>query len=171
MNETPLDRGEVFKLVEAVSGRSSPTGSGTSWVRSVRLCRARLDGVRRRRPVDDRVVPGDQARPSDAVAVEDGQEVKKSGLLNRRNKYEDQVLLRLKEVLPEGTRVTVLADRGSGDQKLYEFLRELSFDFVTRFRAVVRVEDAHGEACTAGAWVPPTGRIKHLKNARVTASR
>ena len=97
--------------------------------------------------------------------------VKKSGLLNRRNKYEDQVLLRLKEVLPEGTRVTLLADRGFGDQKLYEFLGELGFDFVIRFRAVVRVEDAHGEACSAGQWVPPNGRIKLLKNARVTASR
>lgn len=97
--------------------------------------------------------------------------VKKSSLLDRRNQYEDQVLLRLKEVLPEGTRVTVLADRGFGDQKLYEFLGELDFDFVIRFRAVVRVEDTDGEACSAGEWVPLNGRIKHLKNARVTASR
>lgn len=94
--------------------------------------------------------------------------VKKSRLLLRRNKHEDEVLLRLKEVLPAGTRVTVLADRGFGDQQLYMFLRQLGFDFVIRFRAVVQVEDERGERRSAGEWVPANGRVKHLRNAKVT---
>lgn len=97
--------------------------------------------------------------------------VKKSRLLSRRNKFEDQVLLRLKEVLPEGTRVTVLADRGFGDQKLYKFLRQLNFEFVIRFRALVRVEAADGVTRKAGDWVPANGRIKHLRSAKLTNQR
>jgi hypothetical protein len=47
--------------------------------------------------------------------------VEKDGLKDHRNFHEDAVLRRLREVLPEGTQVTLLADRGFGDQKLFEF--------------------------------------------------
>jgi Transposase DDE domain len=41
----------------------------------------------------------------------------------------------MKEVLPNDVHVTVLADRGFGDTKLYDFLHtDLGFDFVIRFR-------------------------------------
>lgn len=56
-------------------------------------------------------------------------------LKDRRNAYEDQVLMRLAEVLPADVRVRIVADRGFGDQKLYRLLAdELKFDFVIRFR-------------------------------------
>ena len=44
--------------------------------------------------------------------------------------------------MPVGVRVTVLADRGFGDQKRYEHLRGLGFDYVIRFREIITVTDA-----------------------------
>ncbi|RKG55846.1 IS4 family transposase [Corallococcus sp. CA054B] len=96
----------------------------------------------------------------------------KSGLAGNRNEAEDLVLRRLREVLPEGVKVTVLADRGFGDVELYELLKaELGFDFVIRFRECIHVEDGKGVVRTAAEWVPLSGRATTLKNARVTARR
>ena len=97
--------------------------------------------------------------------------VKKAQLKGRRNEYEDTVLLRFHEVLPPGVQVTVLADRGFGDQGLYEFLTDLGFAFIIRFRGVVTVERGDGEARSGHQWVPANGRIKQVKDARVTADR
>src|SRR5947199_247219 len=63
--------------------------------------------------------------------------VVKSGLKDNRNEYEDEVIRRLHEVLPQGVRVTLLADRGFGDQKLYVMLKEIGFDYVIRFRDII----------------------------------
>ena len=92
-------------------------------------------------------------------------------LKGRRNRYENTVLLRLHEVLPPGVQVTVLADRGFGDQHLYGFLKELGFAFIIRFRGGVTVESRDGEVRTATAWVPTNGRPRHLTDARVTTDR
>ena len=53
--------------------------------------------------------------------------MKKARLKGRRNPFEDEVIQRLHEVLPPGVTVTLLADRGFGDQQLYRFLTELGF--------------------------------------------
>jgi len=45
----------------------------------------------------------------------------KEEIATRRNDYEDACLRRLAETLPPGCRVTILADRGFGDQKLFAF--------------------------------------------------
>ncbi|MGH8609974.1 MAG: transposase [Gammaproteobacteria bacterium] len=72
--------------------------------------------------------------------------VDKATLKDHRNAYEDRVLRRLSEVRPEGIQVLIVADRGFGDQKLYDlFERELKFDYVIRFRDNIYVTDAHGE--------------------------
>ena len=97
--------------------------------------------------------------------------VEKAKLKDRRNEYEDAVLLRLREVLPPGVQVTILADRGFGDQKLYELLTDLGFAFIIRFRGVVVVESRDGERRPASDWVRANGQIRHLKGARVTADR
>ena len=61
--------------------------------------------------------------------------VDKKTLKDRRNLYEDRVLVRLAEILPPDVKVCILADRGFGDQKLYRLLTEqLHFDYVIRFR-------------------------------------
>jgi hypothetical protein len=97
--------------------------------------------------------------------------VPKAQLKGRRNRYEDEALLRLHEVLPPGVRVTILADRGFGDQQLYAILRDFGFDFIVRFRGVVTVESRDGEVRAASAWVPASGRLRSLRGARVTQDR
>jgi hypothetical protein len=95
--------------------------------------------------------------------------VEKAELKDRRNEYEDRCLSRLAETLPSGTKVTILADRGFGDQKLFAFLTELGFDYVIRFRGNTYVTDAQGERRTAAEWVGMGGRARTLRGAKVTA--
>lgn len=96
--------------------------------------------------------------------------VDKKNLKNKRNDYEDELLYQFKLVLPEGVKVTVLADRGFGDTKLYDFLKQdLGFDFIIRFRGNIKVTDIHGETRNAVDWVGINGRAKTLRQARVTA--
>ena len=93
----------------------------------------------------------------------------KEEIATRRNDYEDACLRRLAETVPPGCRVTILADRGFGDQKLFGFLGELGFGYVIRFRGNIRVADATGEARPAAEWVGKGGRARKLRDARVTA--
>ena len=95
--------------------------------------------------------------------------VRKSNLKGNRNRYEDELLQRFKEVLPTGVKVTLLADRGFGDQKLFEFLRQsLGFEFIIRIRGNITVTSAQGESRPAEKWVGKRGRAKLLRNALVT---
>jgi hypothetical protein len=95
----------------------------------------------------------------------------KGELKDKRNDYEDLCLLRLAEVLPEGVAVTILADRGFGDVKLFAFLDELGFDYVIRFRGNIHVAAADGQTRPAAAWVGKGGRARKLPAASVTAGR
>src|SRR3954464_5069471 len=95
----------------------------------------------------------------------------KDELTDQRNAYEDACLVRLSEVLPAGCQVTLLADRGFGDHKLFAFLAELGFGYVIRFRGNIHVTDASGETRPASDWGGKTGRARKLRDARVTASR
>jgi len=87
----------------------------------------------------------------------------------RRNDYEDACLSRLAELVPPGCRVTILADRGFGDQKLFAFLGELGLGYVIRFRGNIHVTDADGRTKPASEWVGKAGRPRKLRHARVTA--
>jgi len=93
----------------------------------------------------------------------------KHELKDGRNMFEDGCLLRLSEVMPPGCRVTILADRGFGDQKLFAFLDELDFDYVIRFRGNIHVTDADGLTRPGAEWVGKNGRARKLRDARVTA--
>lgn len=96
--------------------------------------------------------------------------VPRKGLKTRRNGYEDELLTRLRNAVPIEVRVTVLADRGFGDQKFYTFLsEELGFDYVIRFRGNIRVTSAAGEARKAAEWLRPRGRLLTMHGAEVTA--
>jgi Transposase DDE domain len=98
--------------------------------------------------------------------------VMKSELKDWRNEHKDALLERFREVVPTTTKVTVLADRGFGDHKLYELLKDqLGFDFVIRFRGVIKVTDEHGETRPAKDWVPGTGRPRTLRKARDTKTQ
>jgi hypothetical protein len=93
----------------------------------------------------------------------------KEEIASRRNDFEDACLRRLAETVPAGCRVTMLADRGFGDQKLFAFLGELGFGYVIRFRGNIRVTDADGTSKPAVEWVGRGGRARKLRDARVTA--
>jgi hypothetical protein len=97
--------------------------------------------------------------------------VLKDELADRRNDYEDVCLARLSEVLPSGVRVTILADRGFGDTKLFAYLKALGFGYVIRFRGNIQVTDASGETRAAADWVGKGGRARKLRDAEITAGR
>jgi len=97
---------------------------------------------------------------------------RKSTLASHRNEYEDEVLLRLREVVRRDVQVTILADRGFGDKKLYDFLAgELGFEYVIRFRGCIHVTAQSGETREADEWVGPGGRATALRQAAVTHQR
>jgi hypothetical protein len=90
-------------------------------------------------------------------------------IATRRNGYADACLRRLAETVPPGCRVTILAGRGFGDQRLFASLDELGFGHALRFRGTIRVADATGETRPAADWVGKGGRARKLRDARVTA--
>ena len=93
----------------------------------------------------------------------------KEEIATRRNDYEDACLRRLAELVPPGCRVTILADRGFGDQKLFAFLGELGLGYVIRFRGNILVAAVDGQTKPAAEWVGKSGRARKLRDARVTA--
>ncbi len=92
----------------------------------------------------------------------------KSALKGVRNEVEDTLLLRLREVIAPEVKVTILADRGFADQKLYALLEELGFEYVVRFRQCISVTTPKGERRPAAGWVSTSGRALRLVAARVT---
>lgn len=95
----------------------------------------------------------------------------KDELKGNRNDCEDSCLRRLAEVLPYGTKVTLLADRGFGDYKLFEFVEKIGFGFVIRFRGNIHVTAADGETRFAADWVGKGGRARKLRGAQVTTAQ
>jgi hypothetical protein len=95
----------------------------------------------------------------------------KAELTGKRNDIEDMCLNRLQEALPEGTKVTILADRGFGDVKLFSFLEELGFGYVIRFRGDIFVTAADGETRRAEAWVGVGGRARKLADAEISKEK
>lgn len=95
----------------------------------------------------------------------------KDELAGARNAYEDAGLRRLAEVLPAGVRVTLLADRGFADTKLFGFLAELGFGYVIRIKANTRVSAADGTIRPAADWVGQGGRARKLRDAAVAEAR
>lgn len=94
----------------------------------------------------------------------------KDELTDQRNAVEDLCLQRLKETLAEGVAVTILADRGFGDHKLFGFLGALGVAYVIRFRGNILVTAADGEKRPAADWVGAGGRARKLTGAAVTAT-
>lgn len=93
----------------------------------------------------------------------------RKALENRRSEHERELLQRFREIVPDGTRVTVLADRGFGSQKLYADLQEMKFDFVIRFRAAIKVREASGDTWPAAKLVPANGQAKLFRDVHVTS--
>lgn len=94
--------------------------------------------------------------------------VKKSTLGGHRNAYEDELLEHLHNSVPEGVRVTILADRGFGDQERYRKITDLGMDYVIRFRGCILVTDQWGNQKPATEWLTKSGRASMHKAMAVT---
>jgi len=95
--------------------------------------------------------------------------IDKNTLKNHRNAYEDECLLKLHSLLPDDVKVTILADRGFCDTKLFEYLSDkLGFDFVIRIRKNIEVMNEKGEQRKAIDWLGKGGRSRTIKNAKLT---
>ncbi len=96
--------------------------------------------------------------------------VKKSELKDHRSAHEHALIERLHAAIPSDVGVTLLADRGFGDQVLYATLATLGWEYVIRFRGVIQVE-FDGDQRSAKDWLSPTGRAQKFVDARVTQDR
>jgi len=97
--------------------------------------------------------------------------VRKSKLKTKQAHYERTALQMLREALLFDVRVVVIADRGFGNTSLYDHLLGISgFDFIIRFRQNIFL---HADAFSgkAAAAVPRNGRIRVVRDARLTAER
>ena len=92
----------------------------------------------------------------------------KSQLLGNRAAHEDELLVRLHEVVPDGVAVTIVADRGFADQLLYRMIAEMGWNYIIRFKKNILVQNEAGERKAASAWVGVGGRMRVVRNARVT---
>jgi hypothetical protein len=93
----------------------------------------------------------------------------KSKLAGNQTAWEDELLSYLRELIPASVSVTILADRGFGDHKLYELLERLGFHYVIRFREVIAVTDpVSGEQRKAKEWVGALGHARQVRGALVT---
>jgi hypothetical protein len=94
--------------------------------------------------------------------------VKKSELAGQRNQHEDELLEHLRDSMPEGVQVTILADRGFGDQERYRKITELGMHYVIRFREGITVTDQWGNRKPAADWVKANGHAVMHKDVAVT---
>jgi len=96
---------------------------------------------------------------------------KKSEMEGHRTKWEHDLVEALHAAIPPKVEIILLADRGFGDQKLYELLTFLGWDYVIRFRGNILVESRGGETRAAQDWVRPDGRAFMIRDAKVTADK
>lgn len=94
--------------------------------------------------------------------------VQKSKLRGKRTEIEHGLVEMLHRWIPPDVAITLLADRGFGDKRLYELLQLYGWDFVIRFRGAILVEHA-GQRKAAREWIPPSGRATLLTNVKVTS--
>jgi hypothetical protein len=90
-------------------------------------------------------------------------------LKDNRNNYEDEILLRLKNAINHNVKVTILADRGFFDIKLFEFLKELGFHYCIRVRNNTYITDYSNVTQKASEWIPKNGKTKTVRHAKITA--
>lgn len=95
--------------------------------------------------------------------------VDKKRLKHNRARYEDQMLSRLKEVLPANVTITLVADRGFADQKFFKFLDDtLQFNYIIRIKSNTTITTQQGVSQKASEWLDKTGRAKSMKEVTLT---
>lgn len=96
--------------------------------------------------------------------------VKKSTVKGNQTAHEFEMVKRLHGAIPTAVDIELIADRGFGNQELYETLMAYGWDFTIRFRGTIMVEHK-GETKPAKDWLPPSGRATKLSHAKVTHDR
>lgn len=94
--------------------------------------------------------------------------VSKNMLNGKQKQIEQDMLVGLKSVLPEGYEVTVLADRGFSDNNLYELLSDLGFKFCIRFKSNTYVTTKDGERIQVKDIISKGGRAKTFREAKLS---
>lgn len=85
-----------------------------------------------------------------------------------RARYEDQILSKLKNILTDDVKVTLLADRGFADQKFFRFLsEELNFNYIIRIKSNTTII-ARKEKLKASERLNKNGHLVCLKEAAIT---
>ena len=97
--------------------------------------------------------------------------VRKPNLDGNRSLYERTAAWELRRALPDDVTVTMMADRGFGDTKLFDHLLNIpNFDFIVRFKKcyIAQSADYSGKAEDG---IPRNGRIRVLRDALLTGKR
>ena len=95
--------------------------------------------------------------------------VQASTLKGNQRRYEDELLRAMREAMPAGVKVTVVADRGFGNGPMFQYLsEELGFEYVIRLRGDIYVTSVKGERRKASDWVGVNGRSRTLRGATAT---
>ena len=87
-----------------------------------------------------------------------------------RTETEIALIDRLSQAIAPEVDITLLADRGFGNQVLYQVLELLGWKYVIRFRGGILVQH-DGESKPASEWLPASGRATKLQGAKVTGDR
>lgn len=89
-------------------------------------------------------------------------------LKHNRARYEDQLLSRLKEIIPEDTEVLIVADRGFADSKFFRFLdEELKFKYIIRIKTNTLITYKN-ERKKGIEWIKRNGHATQLKPCEIT---
>lgn len=100
--------------------------------------------------------------------------INESQLKHNRARYEDQILSRLKDVLPATVvKVIIIADRGFADKKFFNFIENtLNFRYIIRIKSntTIGVKNKKGEQIEQPAkdWLLKSGRMRPIKNVTLT---
>jgi len=90
-------------------------------------------------------------------------------LKNNRGRFEDQILSRLKDCLPVGVQVTVIADRGFASHRFFKFIEDdLGFTYVIRIQKNTTLVSNKGTQKKANEWLASNGRARNIKQAKLT---
>jgi hypothetical protein len=93
-------------------------------------------------------------------------------LKDRKNDIQYEFIESLWAFIPKDSKLTLLADRGFGDQKLYRFLEERGIQYVIRFGKGIKVlPKGKRKPVCINSLVPEDGSALLLKDAQLTEQR
>lgn len=89
---------------------------------------------------------------------------------HHRSQYERSIIRALKDIIPPGTHIILLADRGFFSIRFFDYIqRILGWDYIIRMRENTYVTTNDGRYFKIKEGVPSNGRIAEYRNAMVTA--